>query len=164
MTFKQYIISFVIILVLGAQMSTFATGSVIWPFYTYCMYSWSWPHEHIFTNIFAIEGVTHDGKSVPLSNKDVSLPRFFFTSEFLIPLAINEDEKRYSEQDRLATWDDLMTRLRKTHGDEFKFIVVIKTRHEMVPQTTDNPRGVRDVVTRFKYEVAGEGKVREVIE
>lgn len=89
-------LSLVIIACLAMQLSTFVTGSKIWPFMAYCMYAYARTAPPR-TTVVTASAVLADGGEVELSPEKVGLSFFAWNDHFLKPLGTRDDQSMVPE-------------------------------------------------------------------
>lgn len=80
----------VIAAVLGMQLSTFRTGTKVWPFMAYCMYAESWPKAEAWQRSLFAE--LADGQSAELTPELFGLHYYGWDRHVLNPLADDQPE------------------------------------------------------------------------
>ena len=72
MNSKRLIISIFIVLIIGMQVSTFITGTKVWPFMAYCMYAKVF-YPPLLTRKHELTGITAEGEQVAIDHEAVGL-------------------------------------------------------------------------------------------
>jgi hypothetical protein len=99
---SRLFISTVIVFVIAMQASTFLTGTQIWPFMAYCMYSNSVKDGIVRTNRAKVIALLENGEECEIRPELAGLSFFAFLKVFLVNLQAGDEEKARALRERLA--------------------------------------------------------------
>jgi hypothetical protein len=96
--FISPVISFVIIM----QASTFVTGTQIWPFMAYCMYSNSVKNGTVRTDRAKVMALLENGDECEITPALAGLDFFGFLKVFLADMQVGNEEQAKALRERMA--------------------------------------------------------------
>ena len=138
-------LSLVIVACLVMQLSTFVTGSKIWPFMAYCMYAYA-RDAPPRTSAITASAVLADGRKVVLTPEKMGLSFFAWNDHFMKPL-VNHGETGVVPEMRERAADRL--------GEPVEAIEV----DVIVYRIEGDPQAITEEHNTRRYAVADDGSV-----
>ncbi|UCF32886.1 MAG: hypothetical protein JSV78_11195 [Phycisphaerales bacterium] len=99
---RHILISLLILLLVGLQASTFVTGTKVWPFMAYCMYSHCYGAQDIQAGKSTLYAVSAFGEAFEVNEKTVGLAFHAWKERFYQPLKRREPRAAQRLAERLA--------------------------------------------------------------
>jgi hypothetical protein len=118
------VLSLVIVLLIGLQASTFVTGTKIWPFMAYCMYSHCYEPHDIEAGQSTVFAVTAAGNEFEVDERRVGLAFHAWKERFYQPMTRDEPDAPRRLADKLG-------------GDEADPIVAFRVKRRVLTITDD---------------------------
>ncbi|MFA9477659.1 hypothetical protein ACERK3_05055 [Phycisphaerales bacterium AB-hyl4] len=148
MTGKQWCISMFVVGVLAMQASTFVTGTRVWPFMAYCMYtqvSYGTPS----TVVISVTAMLDDGSEMRIDSEAAGLTWHGWYRNFERPMMAGDEQVAREAAERIAS----------LHGVTVRSMRVDVTRYNILPD-----EGLVETLEGVAFDLssaAGEGGLDE---